>query len=57
MEKPIRDATKAGVRVADAAVKRAWSILEVASEKKAPSEYLSNNAIVSIQGISEPGNK
>jgi hypothetical protein len=31
-------------------VKKAWSIMEAASEKKTPQEYLSPKAISSIQG-------
>ena len=31
-------------------VKKAWSIMEAASEKKSPQEYLSPKAIRNIQG-------
>lgn len=31
-------------------IQKAWSIMDAASEKKAPSQYLSDQAIRSIQG-------
>jgi hypothetical protein len=37
-------------KVAEASIKKAWSILDAASEKKPPSETLSQNAIRAIQG-------
>lgn len=45
-----RDVTQKGLRAADSTIKKAWSILDAASEKKAPSEYLSKQAINAIQG-------
>lgn len=51
LEKTITDATTTTARVVETALKKAWSILDAASEKKAPSEYLSQNAISAIQGI------
>jgi len=44
-------------KLAETAIKKAWSILDGASEKKPPSEYLSQNAIKAIQGIARPGEK
>ena len=34
----------------EALVKKAWSIMDAASEKQRPSEYLSEQAVRSIQG-------
>jgi len=48
-----RDAAQKGLRTADSAIKKAWSILDAASEKKPPSEYLSKQAISAIQGRNE----
>ena len=44
------DTTRATVRTAETAVKKAWSILDAATEKKTPSETLSPQAIQAIQG-------
>jgi hypothetical protein len=54
-EKVIADTVTATLKVAEAAVKKAWSLMDAASEKKPPSEYLSPNAIKAIQGIAQPG--
>ncbi len=40
-------------KTAEAMVKKAWSLLDAASEKKPPGDYLSQNAIRSIRGKSE----
>ena len=45
-----RDVTQKGLRTADSTIKKAWSILDAATEKKPPSEYLSKQAISAIQG-------
>jgi hypothetical protein len=50
LEKTVIDAAATAVKVVDAGLKKAWSILDAAGEKKAPSEYLSKNAISAIQG-------
>jgi hypothetical protein len=42
--------TKTAVKEGVNLVKKAWSILEAASEKTRPGEYLSPQAIQSIQG-------
>jgi hypothetical protein len=45
-----RDISKKGLQAADGGLKKVWSILDAASEKKAPSEILSPKAIQAIQG-------
>ena len=37
-------------KVTETTIKKSWSILDAASEKKAPSEYLNHQAIRAIQG-------
>jgi hypothetical protein len=53
-EKLIADATvktaQAAEKGAEGLVKKAWSIMEAASEKKAPSQFLGDHAVRSIQG-------
>ena len=53
-EKLISDATMKVVQTAEknveSMVKKSWSIMVAASEKKTPSQYLSDQAIRSIQG-------
>lgn len=53
-EKLISDAAVQAARSAEKGmekmVKKAWSIIDAASEKKAPSEYLSQRATRSIRG-------
>jgi hypothetical protein len=53
-EKSITDVATKTVQVAkeglERFVKKAWSIMDAASEKKMPSQYLSDQAIRSIQG-------
>lgn len=44
------DVTKTGLKLAESAIKKAWSIMEAASEKQAPSEYLSQQGINAMQG-------
>lgn len=51
-EKILMDTTKVVAKAVEIGIKKAWSILDAASEKKAPSEYLSQRAIKSIQGKS-----
>ncbi len=45
------DSAQESLRVADTALKKVWRILDAASEKKPPSEYLSKQAIGAVQGI------
>ena len=53
-EKLVVDATLKTARAVEKGteglVKKAWSVLDAASEKKKPSEYLGSEAIRSIQG-------
>jgi hypothetical protein len=44
------DTTEATLRIGETAVKKAWSILDAATEKKSPGEILSSKAIQAIQG-------
>jgi len=57
MEKMAFDTTKAAVekaaKVVEMGVKKAWSILDAASEKKAPGEVLSSNGVKAVQGVSK----
>lgn len=53
MDKIVSDtlsASKTAVRETEKLVKKAWSIMDAASEKAQPSEYLSPRAVQSIQG-------
>ena len=50
--KASRDVMDSTKRVTETAIKKAWSILDAASEKKLPSEYLGQRAISAIQGRS-----
>jgi len=52
LEKTVIDTAMTTARIVEAGLKKAWSILDAASEKKAPSEYLTQNAIRAIQGNS-----
>jgi hypothetical protein len=54
--KDISDAVTTGLKLTEAAVREVWSVLDAASEKKQPSEQLSQTAIQAIQGIT-PVNK
>lgn len=53
-EKLIADATTETARVAEkgmeSLVRKAWSVMEAASEKRAPSQYLTERAVSSIRG-------
>ena len=48
--KTVSEGTKGVVRAGEQLVKKLWSIMDAASEKKLPSDYLSTQAIQSIQG-------
>jgi hypothetical protein len=41
---------KTAVKETEKLIKKAWSIMDAASEKAQPSEYLSPKAVQSIQG-------
>lgn len=48
--KTITETARTGTKIAEAGVKKAWSILDAASEKKPPSEVLSQKAVRAVQG-------
>lgn len=48
--KGTRDVASKGIRITDGIMKKAWSILEAAVEKKPASEILNQKAIRSVQG-------
>ena len=47
------DAIRAGTKIVEGTLKKAWSILDAASEKKQPSEVLNPKAVKAIQGQKE----
>ena len=53
-EKLIADTTvktaRATEKGAEGLVKKAWSVMDAASEKKTPSQFLGDHAVRSIQG-------
>jgi hypothetical protein len=51
--KSVTEGVNTAAKLADAALKKAWSIMDATTQKKAPSEYLSPNAVKAIQGTSE----
>jgi len=57
LEKAVLDAATTATKLAETAIKKAWSMLDAAVEKKPPSDYLSPNAIQAIQGVARPGEK
>ena len=46
----ISDAAQMAGQLAEAAVKKAWTIMDAAAEKRTPTEYLSSQAVKRIQG-------
>jgi hypothetical protein len=48
--KEAADVAKTAVKEATNLVKKAWSIMDAASEKRPPGDYLSPKTIKSIQG-------
>jgi len=42
-------------KLVESAAKKAWSVLDAASQKKTPTEYLSQKAIQSMQGKTSQG--
>jgi hypothetical protein len=50
IETTVADAAKTATKVAETGLKKTWSILDAAGEKKTPSEMISPKAINSIQG-------
>lgn len=57
LEKAVTDTISTTLKLTEAALKKVWSVLDAASEKKPPSEYLSPNAIKAIQGVTQAGEK
>jgi len=49
--KAAQDTARNAVKTAESGIKKAWSIMDAAAEKKSPSEYLSQRAVRSIQGM------
>jgi hypothetical protein len=54
VEKAVTDAVITTTKVAEAAVKKAWSLMDAAAQKEQPSDYLSDNAVKAIQGAAKP---
>lgn len=52
-EKLVTDGVKIVANAAETLVKKAWSILDAAAEKEAPSEVLTDIAIKAIQGTQD----
>lgn len=50
MEKILTDAVTTTSRLVETGMKKAWSILDAAVEKKSPSQALSKQGISAIQG-------
>lgn len=51
----VTDAVIKAARVGENAVRKAWSLMEAATEKKRPSEVMSREAIRRMQGRRGPG--
>jgi len=51
VEQIATDVAQKTLKVAEATVKKAWSIMDAASEKPSPSQYLTPQAIRAIQGM------
>ena len=49
--KTASDAAGSSLKMAETTVKKTWSILDAAIEKKPPSEYLSQSGIKAMQGL------
>ncbi len=49
-EKLIMDAAQRAMRLTETALKKAWSVMDAASEKDMPSKYLSPQTVEAIQG-------
>ncbi len=54
-EKVVTDTVTTAIKVTEAAIKKAWSVMDAAAEKKPPSDYLSPNAVKAIQGVTQTG--
>jgi DNA polymerase III gamma/tau subunit len=56
-EKVVNDALAKAARVVEGSLKKAWSILDAASDKKRPSEHLTQDAVKAIQGWRRPAGR
>jgi hypothetical protein len=54
-EKMVADAAQTSVKLVESGLKKIWSVLDAAGERKAPGEVLSPKAIGAIQGKSPTG--
>ncbi len=50
VEKTVADVTTTALKVAESAIKKAWTIMDAATQKERPSQALSPQAIKAIQG-------
>ncbi len=48
--KPVSDAVLTGVKLEVEAARKAWSLMEAATEKRQPSEVMSQGAVKRMQG-------
>jgi hypothetical protein len=55
VEKAVTDTVLTTVKVVESVIKKAWSLMDAATEKKPPTETLSPKAIQAIQGVTKPG--
>jgi hypothetical protein len=44
------DVATTGLKLAETAIKKAWTLMEAAIEKQSPTEYLSEKSIRAMQG-------
>lgn len=49
--KVVSDVTRTGARFVEAMAKKAWSVIDAASEKKSPNEVMSQRGVKSVQGF------
>ncbi|MBM4425274.1 MAG: hypothetical protein FJ030_18150 [Chloroflexi bacterium] len=57
LEKALTDTVSTTLKLADSALKKVWSLMDAAAEKKPPSEQLSRAAVQAIQGVPPPENQ
>ncbi|MBP8001777.1 MAG: hypothetical protein KA338_21170 [Chloroflexi bacterium] len=50
LEKTVVDTTAKSVKVAESFLKKAWSIMDAASQKETASQYLSDAGVKAMQG-------
>ncbi len=53
-EKLVGDAATTALKVTESAIKKAWTIMDAATQKERPSQALSPQAIKAIQGPTGP---